>query len=119
MMQRPGNVEVQLKLFRDYPTNVALYPDIQAWLRNTGVPVLAVWGRNDQIFGPAVAEAFRRGSPHAVVELHDGGHFLLETHVHEVAASIHRFLLEVRPPAASPTRKAHYEHIIPTKRSTS
>jgi pimeloyl-ACP methyl ester carboxylesterase len=92
MTQRPGNVEVQLKLFREYPTNVDLYPAVQAWLRDSGAPVLAVWGRNDQIFGPAGAEAFRADSPEAVVELIDGGHFLLEAHVAEVATSIHHFL---------------------------
>jgi pimeloyl-ACP methyl ester carboxylesterase len=97
MMQRPGNVEVQLKFFREYLTNVELYPDVQGWLRDTSVPVLAVWGRNDQIFGPACAEAFRRDSPRAVVELLEGGHFLLETHAEEVAALIHRFLLGVWP----------------------
>ena len=95
MTRRPGNVEVQLKLFRDYPTNVALYPEVHAWLSDSGVPVLAVWGRHDQIFAPAGAEAFKADSPDAVVELLDGGHFLLEAHADEAAASILRFLLGV------------------------
>ncbi|MEP7090484.1 MAG: alpha/beta hydrolase [Nocardioidaceae bacterium] len=92
MLQRPGNVEVQLKLFREYPTNVALYPAVHAWLRTSGVPVLAVWGRNDEIFAAAGAEAFRADSPDVRVELLDGGHFLLEAHVDEVATSVRAFL---------------------------
>lgn len=92
MMQRPGNVEVQLTLFRDYPTNVALYPAVHDWLRSSGVPVLALWGRNDEIFSTAGAEAFRADSPHVRVELVDGGHFLLEAHVDEVALSVRSFL---------------------------
>jgi pimeloyl-ACP methyl ester carboxylesterase len=97
MMRRPGNVEVQLKLFREYPTNVDLYPAVHAWLRESGVPVLAVWGRFDEIFAPAGAEAFRTDAPHAVVELLDGGHFLLETHAEQVAASMRTFLRDVLP----------------------
>jgi pimeloyl-ACP methyl ester carboxylesterase len=95
MMQRPGNVEVQLKLFREYPGNVALYPAVHAWLRTSRVPVLAVWGRNDEIFAAAGAEAFRADSPRARVELLDGGHFLLESHVDEVATSVRAFLADV------------------------
>lgn len=88
LLQRPGQDAVQLDLFRDYASNREVYPALHAWLRASGVPVLAVWGRNDEIFGPAGAEAFRRDVPHARVELLDGGHFLLESHLDEVAASI-------------------------------
>lgn len=88
LLQRPGQDAVQLDLFRDYASNRALYPALHDWLRTSGVPVLAIWGRNDEIFGPAGAEAFRRDAPGARVELLDGGHFLLETHLDEVAAAI-------------------------------
>jgi hypothetical protein len=40
----------------DYENNRALYPFLQEWLRTSGVPVLAVWGRNDEIFAAAGAE---------------------------------------------------------------
>ncbi|WP_420910940.1 alpha/beta fold hydrolase [Rhodococcus sp. OK519] len=56
--------------------------------RCAGCPVLAVWGENDEIFGPAGAEAFRRDVPHARVELVDGGHFLLESNLDEVVRVI-------------------------------
>ena len=85
LLSRPGIDEAQLALFVDYHTNRALYPEVHEWLRSAQVPVLAVWGRNDQIFAPAGAKAFLRDVPQARVELLDGGHFLLESHVDDVA----------------------------------
>jgi pimeloyl-ACP methyl ester carboxylesterase len=92
VLQRPGVLAAQLTLLRLYGTNVALYPAVHEWLRSTAAPVLAVWGRNDRIFGPAGAEAFRADVPDVRVELLDGGHFLLEAHVQEVAAIVLDFL---------------------------
>lgn len=86
LVARPGNDLVQLKLFRDYVSNVQLYPAFHDYLRNSRVPVLAVWGRNDEIFGPAGAEAFRRDAHDPEIHLLDGGHFLLESAIDEVAA---------------------------------
>ncbi|MFJ8280283.1 alpha/beta fold hydrolase [Streptomyces griseoviridis] len=91
LLARPGVDRAQLALFGDYSGNRALYPAVQAWLRSSRVPVLAVWGRNDEIFGPAGAEAFRRDAPDAEVVLLDGGHFLLESHGDEVADAVLRF----------------------------
>src|SRR5262249_5619304 len=42
-MTRPGPHEVQLDLFGDYKTNVALYPNFQQYLRDRKPPLLAVW----------------------------------------------------------------------------
>jgi len=92
LLSRPGNAEIQLALFRDYATNPPLYPDVQKYFRSTNVPLLAVWGRGDQIFGPAGAEAFAADLPDAEIHLLDGGHFLLESAVDEVAALIVKFL---------------------------
>lgn len=86
LVARPGNDLVQLKLFQDYVSNVRLYPAFHDYLRNSRVPVLAVWGRNDEIFGPAGAEAFRRDAHDPEIHLLDGGHFLLESAIDEVAA---------------------------------
>jgi pimeloyl-ACP methyl ester carboxylesterase len=88
LLARPGQDDVQLDLFRDYATNRELYPAVHAWLRESGVPVLAIWGRNDEIFAAAGAEAFRRDAPGAQVELVDGGHFLLESHLDLVATTL-------------------------------
>jgi pimeloyl-ACP methyl ester carboxylesterase len=88
LLARPGQDDVQLALFRDYATNRELYPAVHAWLRESRVPVLAIWGRGDEIFAAAGAEAFRRDAPHARIELVDGGHFLLESHLDRVVAAI-------------------------------
>jgi pimeloyl-ACP methyl ester carboxylesterase len=96
-LQRPGNVEVQLRPFRDYPSNVALYPQLQAYLRHSQVPLLAVWGRNDEIFAPSGAHAFTRDLPDAEIHLLDGGHFLLESELDTVAGYVHGFLGRVLP----------------------
>ncbi len=92
LLTRPGNDEIQLDLFLDYASNVALYPKFQAYFRMRRPPVLAVWGRNDPFFLPAGAEAFRRDTPNAEVHLFDTGHFALETHASEIGATIIEFL---------------------------
>src|SRR5581483_10721266 len=84
LVSRPGNDEVQLALFRDYATNPPLYPALHEYLRTRRPPVLAVWGRNDPIFGPDGARAFAGDVPDAEVHLLDGGHFLLESAGDEV-----------------------------------
>jgi pimeloyl-ACP methyl ester carboxylesterase len=91
-VSRPGNDLVQLALFADYASNVPLYPRLHAYLRDSQVPVLAVWGRNDPIFGPDGALAFAQVSPGAEIQLLDGGHFLLVSHLDSVADSIRGFL---------------------------
>ncbi|RZS91609.1 pimeloyl-ACP methyl ester carboxylesterase [Motilibacter rhizosphaerae] len=92
LVSRPGNDQVQLALFRDYATNPPLYPRLHEFLRTSGVPVLAVWGRNDEIFGPAGATAFARDAADAEIHLVDGGHFLLESHLDVVAGYLQGFL---------------------------
>jgi pimeloyl-ACP methyl ester carboxylesterase len=91
-VSRPGNDEVQLSLFADYATNLPLYPKLHAYLRDSRVPVLAVWGRNDEIFGPDGARAFAADAPDAEIHLLDGGHFLLESQLDTAAAYLRGFL---------------------------
>ena len=95
MVGRPGNDEIQLKLFRDYATNPPLYPALHEYLRTSKVPVLAVWGNRDPIFGPDGARAFGKDAHDAEIHLLDGGHFLLETAGAEVADLIRDFLQRV------------------------
>jgi pimeloyl-ACP methyl ester carboxylesterase len=92
LLARAGNDEIQLDLFLDYASNVALYPKFQEYFRTRKPPVLAVWGRNDPFFLPPGAEAFKRDNPNAEVHFYDTGHFALETHVHEIATAIRDFL---------------------------
>ncbi len=91
-LARPGMADLQLDLFGDYKSNVALYPTFQAYFRSRRPPLLAVWGKNDPFFLPAGAEAFQRDIPDAVVRFFDTGHFALETHATEIAAAIRGFL---------------------------
>jgi len=92
LLKRPGNDDIQLDLFLDYASNVALYPKFQAYFRTARPPLLAVWGKNDPFFLPPGAEAFKRDNPNAEVRFYDTGHFALETHVHEIGAAIGNFL---------------------------
>jgi pimeloyl-ACP methyl ester carboxylesterase len=89
---RPGADELQLDLFGDYKSNVALYPTFQKYFRTHRPPFLAVWGKNDPFFLPAGAEAFKRDLPDAIVRFFDTGHFALETHAAEIADAIRDFL---------------------------
>jgi pimeloyl-ACP methyl ester carboxylesterase len=99
LLSRPGNDEVQLTLFRDYASNPPLYPRVHEYFRATKVPLLAVWGRGDEIFGPAGAQAFADDLPDAEIQLLDGGHFLLESALDEVTGLIRSFLAKVHPAA--------------------
>ena len=98
LLSRPGNDLVQLKLFRDYATNAPMYPRVQEYFRSSKVPLLAVWGRGDEIFGPAGAEAFADDLPDAEIHLLDGGHFLLESALDETTGLIRDFLAKVHLP---------------------
>lgn len=91
-LERPGVSEIQLDLFGDYRSNVALYPAFQEYFRTHQPPFLAVWGKNDPFFLPAGAQAFKRDLPEAVVRFFDTGHFALETHAVEIAKAIADFL---------------------------
>ncbi|MFZ3216139.1 MAG: alpha/beta hydrolase [Candidatus Acidiferrales bacterium] len=91
LMERPGNKDIQLDLFLNYASNVALYPTFQEYFRKSKPPLLAIWGKNDPFFIPAGAEAFRRDLPNAQVKMLDTGHFALETHVVEIAAAMKEF----------------------------
>jgi pimeloyl-ACP methyl ester carboxylesterase len=92
LLARPGNDEIQLDLFLDYASNVALYPKFQEYFRTKQPPLLAVWGQSDPFFLPPGAEAFKRDNPSAEVRFYDTGHFALETHAEEIASAIQDFL---------------------------
>jgi pimeloyl-ACP methyl ester carboxylesterase len=91
-LTRPGADEVQLDLFGDYKSNVALYPAFQQYFRTHKPRFLATWGKNDPFFLPAGAEAFKRDIPEAIVRFFDTGHFALETHCMEITAAVRDFL---------------------------
>jgi pimeloyl-ACP methyl ester carboxylesterase len=91
-LTKPGMADLQLDLFGDYKSNVALYPAFQQYFRTHKPPLLAIWGKNDPFFLPPGAEAFKRDIPGAVVRFLDTGHFALETHAADIADAIRDFL---------------------------
>ena len=100
---RPGNDEIQLDLFGDYQSNIALYPKFQGYIRTQRPPLLAVWGKNDPFFLPAGAQAFKRDNPDAEIYLLDAGHFALESQGSEIASIIREFLARMLPQRARPS----------------
>jgi pimeloyl-ACP methyl ester carboxylesterase len=92
LMERPGNQEIQLDLLFNYGTNVALYAQFHEYFRTSGVPVLAVWGKNDPIFIAPGAEAYKKDVKDLEIHYLDAGHFALETNEVEVSKHILAFL---------------------------
>jgi pimeloyl-ACP methyl ester carboxylesterase len=92
LLDRPGNSDIQLDLFRDYGTNVPLYPQFQAFFRERKPPTLIVWGRNDTIFPADGAHPYLRDLPDAELHLLDTGHFALEDKLDVMAPMIGDFL---------------------------
>lgn len=90
-LAREGADDIQLDLFLNYQSNVALYPTFQAYFRTHHPRFLAVWGKNDPFFLPPGAEAFKRDIPQAQVRFFDTGHFALETHAKEIAQAIREY----------------------------
>lgn len=91
-LSRPGQASIQSDLFYDYRTNVAAYPEWQAWLRKNQPRTLVIWGKYDPSFQAAEAEAYRRDLPKAEVHIVDAGHFALDTAADQVAVLIRGFL---------------------------
>jgi pimeloyl-ACP methyl ester carboxylesterase len=89
---KPENVEIQLDLFADYASNVALYPQWQAYFRKYQPRTLVVWGKGDPFFTVEGSKAFARDLKHVDYNLYDAGHFALEEKGSEIAAKILSFM---------------------------
>lgn len=92
LLDRPGNMDIQLDLFHDYGTNGPLYPKFQAFFRERKPPTLIVWGKNDFIFPADGASPYLRDMPDAELHLIDTGHFALEDKADEMVPLIRSFL---------------------------
>ncbi len=93
-LDRPGNKEIQLRLFLSYGTNPPLYPRWQEYFRTYQPPTLIVWGRNDFIFPASGAEPYKRDLKNLDFNLLDTGHFALEEKGAEIAEKIRAFMAE-------------------------
>jgi pimeloyl-ACP methyl ester carboxylesterase len=91
-LSRPGEREIQEALLYDYRTNVASYPQWQAWLRQHQPPTLVVWGGYDSSFIAPGGEAYKRDLPNAEIHILDAGHFALDEKVDEIASLMLTFL---------------------------
>jgi pimeloyl-ACP methyl ester carboxylesterase len=92
LLDRPGNDAIQLELFHDYTSNLALYDAWHDYFRLKQPRTLIVWGENDPFFTVPGAKAFLNDLPRAELHLIDGGHFLLEEQSEFVAGKIIDFL---------------------------
>lgn len=101
LLDRPGNADIQLDLLYDYRTNLALYPEVQAYFRKYAPPAIVVWGKNDSIFPAAGAFPFKRDLADLEFHLIDSGHFALEDRADEMIPLIRDFL--DRKVAATPS----------------
>lgn len=99
-LDRPGNDTIQLDLFHNYPSNVAVYDQWHAYFRKYQPPMLIVWGKNDPFFTVEGAKAFQRDLPNAELHLLDAGHFALEDHSSTIAGHMTRFLTQAAGRAA-------------------
>jgi pimeloyl-ACP methyl ester carboxylesterase len=90
-MERPDARKVQMELFYDYRTNVALYPKWQEFLRSRQPKAIIFWGQNDIIFTPEGGEAYLKDLPRAEMHRLDSGHFVVEDCLDYIAGNIRRF----------------------------
>jgi pimeloyl-ACP methyl ester carboxylesterase len=103
-MERPNARRVQLDLFYDYRTNVALYPAWQQFLRAHQPKTLIFWGQRDIFFTPEGGEAYLRDLPKAELHRLDSGHFAVEDCLDVIARNIRRFYNE-NIATSDPTRR--------------
>jgi pimeloyl-ACP methyl ester carboxylesterase len=75
---RPGAKQVQLDLFYDYRTNVALYPVWQKFLREKQPKTIIFWGQDDIFFTREGGESFLKDLPQAEMHRLESGHFAVE-----------------------------------------
>ena len=94
LLARPGNDAVQLQLFYDYASNLALYPEWHTYFGEHQPATLIVWGTNDPFFTVDGAKAFLRDLPKAELHLLETGHFALEEECDAIAVHIDRFLTQ-------------------------
>ena len=99
-MERPNARRVQMDLFYDYRTNVALYPEWQKFLRDRQPKTLIFWGQDDIFFTREGGEAYLRDLPDAEMHRLDSGHFAVEDCLEQIATNIQRFYDEKVKPVA-------------------
>jgi pimeloyl-ACP methyl ester carboxylesterase len=90
-MQRPHAMRMNLDLFYDYRTNVPLYPQWQAFLRDRQPKTIIFWGQDDVFFTKEGGEAYLKDLPNAEMHRLVGGHFAVEDNLDYISSNMHRF----------------------------
>ena len=86
----PQQHRIQRALIVDYYDNVRQYSAWHAYLKARQPKTLILWGRNDPIFLPGGADAYKADLPKAEVHMLNTGHFALEEDAKAVAGHILR-----------------------------
>lgn len=98
LMNTPQRIANLIRLLEDQPSTLQWFPMEQTYLREHRPPTLIVWGPHDGYMPERSAMAYRRDLPDAPIHLLGGGHWLLETHLAEVAPLVADFLNLVHSP---------------------
>jgi pimeloyl-ACP methyl ester carboxylesterase len=91
-LMTPRRRQIAVDLIAGLRENLEWFPRYQAYLREHRPPSLVVWGPRDGYMPEGAARAYLRDLPEAELHLLDGGHWLLETHLDDVASLVHDFL---------------------------
>ena len=94
-IQRAHGRRIQLDLFYDYRTNVALYPRWQAFLRKQQPNTIIFWGQDDIFFTREGGEAYLPDLPMAEMHRLEAGHFAVEDCLEYISENMHRFYQDV------------------------
>lgn len=95
-LMTPRRKQAAIDLIAGLKQNRAWFARHRQYLADRQPPTLIVWGPQDHYMPEASARAYLRDLPNAELHLLDGGHWLLETHLDEVAALIREFLQRVQ-----------------------
>jgi pimeloyl-ACP methyl ester carboxylesterase len=87
-LERSGAKQVQLDFFYDYRTNVALYPQWQAFLRERQPKTIIFWGQDDIFFTREGGEEYLKDLPKAEMHRLASGHFALEDCLDEISTKM-------------------------------
>lgn len=90
-LQRPHGRRIQMDLFYDYRTNVALYRKWQAFLKERQPDTIIFWGQDDIFFTREGGEAYLEALPNAEMHRLEAGHFAVEDCLDYIAENMHRF----------------------------
>jgi pimeloyl-ACP methyl ester carboxylesterase len=94
-MSRPGNIDLQFRLFEDYQNHVARFALISTYHKSHQPSCLVMWGRHDVFFQVDEVLAYERELDDVQIHVLDGAHFLLETHAEECATLMREFIQRV------------------------